>query len=115
LSSNKPSSIEIISLTNGSVIVKSNLVYSSTTSSSSSLQSFALSSLTSAASASTSSSFPVYSNSITITNCKLLYYYISVNKYIFINLYYLFKAATRQNKSTDWMLILLILSFIFFY
>ena len=51
--------------------------------SSSSLQSFALSSLTSAASASTSSSFPVYSNSITITNCELLYYYISVNKYIY--------------------------------
>jgi hypothetical protein len=80
LSSNKPSSIEIISLTNGSVIVKSNLVYSSTTSSSS-LQSFALSSLTSAASASTSSSFPVNSISITVTNCKLYYY--SVNKYIY--------------------------------
>ena len=81
MSSNKPSSIEIISLTNGSVIVKSNLVYSSTTSSSSSLQSFALSSLTSAASASTSSSFPVNSISITATNCKLYYY--SVNKYIY--------------------------------
>jgi len=86
---NKPSSIVVLSLSNGSVIVNSNLVYSSTTSSSTSLQSSALSSLTSAASASTSSSFPVYSNYIVVTN-----------------------NAMKSIKSTGWITLFIIGSFI---
>lgn len=73
MSSNTPSSIEVTSLTNGSVIVNSKLVYYSSTVSSDSLKTSISSSLSTAASASGSSSFPVYSNSIAVTNCKCLW------------------------------------------
>lgn len=72
MSSNTPSSIEVTSLTNGSVIVNSKLVYY-TAVSSDSLRTSISSSLTAAAAASSSSSFPVYSNSIAVTNCKCLW------------------------------------------
>jgi hypothetical protein len=71
-----PSSIVVLSLTSGSVIVKSNLVYSNTYLTSTSLQDYVSSRLSSAASSSTSSSFPVYSDSIgvtSVTNCKPFY------------------------------------------
>ena len=71
-----PSSIVVLSLTSGSVIVKSNLVYSNTYLTSTFYQAYVSSRLSSAASSSASSSFPVYSDSISVTNCKPLYYFI---------------------------------------
>jgi len=71
-----PSSIVVLSLTSGSVIVKSNLVYLNTYLTSTIYQAYVSRSLSSAASSSTSTSFPVYSDSISVTNCKPFYYFI---------------------------------------